>query len=564
MPRISKAYSPRSKTGCLTCRRIKCDETKPNCLKCSSTGRKCDGYENRISLVPSSHYRLPISRASPGITGSEREIRSFQFFYERTVPSLAGYCGSEFWSRLVLQVSQHEKPVWHAIVALGAKHETFERMPVLSFKHSVHDTFALKEYLMAIRALLGPMDRSSFDSSVQSANDTSGTLTVDVCLISCILFICFEILSSHYVAALNHIRSGIKILEGVYYDPDTGTYRHPFLNPSTASSLEIENLRKIFIRLHIQAWTLTRADVDDRSMDVIQSMGAFPTQVPQSFSSLTEARDVYEYFNYVMRGEYNKMISTATASQASDLYDFGQRCMSLFGEWSGALDRFERDRGPSLTTKERIGLKILQIHRCEQAMLLEQHASGMTDSNRWDRYNSIFQEITSLAASVVELSGESGSAPSTPLGQVKFKPNFSLDMGIIAPLYNTATLCRDPLIRRRAVDILRSASRQEGAINSYMWAIAAEKVIALEESVAAEVGLGYDGVAAAALDVSAGQRRQSITRCSEVPDNARFSYAYPKFDIASMEVSLTVEREMGGQMNIPLPAMTAMLDAEGR
>lgn len=94
------------------------------------------------------------------------------------MPSLAGYCGSGFWNRLVLQASQHEKSVWHALIALGSLHEQFESdrlIPGLWFSRTGHDAFAVQEYVFAIRALL------------------DGGLSVDVCLISCILFACFEV-----------------------------------------------------------------------------------------------------------------------------------------------------------------------------------------------------------------------------------------------------------------------------------------------------------------------------------------------------------------------------------
>ncbi|EPY50772.1 transcription factor Moc3 [Schizosaccharomyces cryophilus OY26] len=43
-----KPVKRRTKTGCLTCRRrrIKCDETKPFCVNCSKSNRKCEGYPN--------------------------------------------------------------------------------------------------------------------------------------------------------------------------------------------------------------------------------------------------------------------------------------------------------------------------------------------------------------------------------------------------------------------------------------------------------------------------------------------------------------------------------------
>lgn len=140
------------------------------------------------------------------LSGSDRENRCFQFFYERTVPSLAGYCGSEFWNRFVLQVSQHEKSVWHALIALGSLHENFEndqQIPGLWLSRYGQDNFALQEYVTAIRALLGSADAHSPDKA------GSTKLTVDVCLISCMLFACFEVRSPGFalhLAALTMLR----------------------------------------------------------------------------------------------------------------------------------------------------------------------------------------------------------------------------------------------------------------------------------------------------------------------------------------------------------------------
>ncbi|KAH3001521.1 hypothetical protein KXV73_001875, partial [Aspergillus fumigatus] len=52
----------RSRRGCLTCkvRRVKCDEEKPTCCRCRSTGRKCDGYASPSSGTPRQSSELRI------------------------------------------------------------------------------------------------------------------------------------------------------------------------------------------------------------------------------------------------------------------------------------------------------------------------------------------------------------------------------------------------------------------------------------------------------------------------------------------------------------------------
>lgn len=63
--RIRKAHN-KVRTGCLTCkiRRKKCDETWPACTRCTSTGRKCDGYATPISQPAANPYEVQDS-ASP-------------------------------------------------------------------------------------------------------------------------------------------------------------------------------------------------------------------------------------------------------------------------------------------------------------------------------------------------------------------------------------------------------------------------------------------------------------------------------------------------------------------
>ena len=49
-------------------------------------------------------------------------------------------------------------------------------------------------------------------------------------------------------------------------------------------------------------------------------------------------------------------------------------------------------------------------------------------------------------------------------------------------MYDIACRCRDPYIRRRAVNVLRIAARQEGIYSSSLAATIAESVIAIEEA----------------------------------------------------------------------------------
>lgn len=60
-------------------------------------------------------------------------------------------------------------------------------------------------------------------------------------------------------------------------------------------------------------------------------------------------------------------------------------------------------------------------------------------------------------------------------------PRFTFDAGIIMPLYFTASRCRDPLLRRQAIEVMLNPSRQEGCWESTTAVKIAERVIWIEE-----------------------------------------------------------------------------------
>lgn len=173
-----------------TVRRVKCDEAKPACLRCTSTGRKCDGYSYELdkSPAPGSTGDIVVRTSVKSDLvvnpfGTERERRSWDFFCIKSVSHLSGFYGSEFWGRLVLQAAHHDQGIRHALIALSSVHERYERQhefPCFSFEDDGSVQFALKQYNLAIQRLISP---SSKDQQ---------TLP-DVHLVSCIIFICIEV-----------------------------------------------------------------------------------------------------------------------------------------------------------------------------------------------------------------------------------------------------------------------------------------------------------------------------------------------------------------------------------
>ncbi|PPJ58207.1 hypothetical protein CBER1_02619 [Cercospora berteroae] len=85
--------------------------------------------------------------------------------------------------------------------------------------------------------------------------------------------------------------------------------------------------------------------------------------------------------------------------------------------------------------------------------------------------------------------------------------SFAMGQGILLPLYLVALKCRDQLVRRRALQLLRRVRVQEGMLDSDTLAICAAYAVALEERSAKERGYLKD---------------DHVLTYEDVPESARF------------------------------------------
>ena len=173
---------------CLLVRRVKCDEAKPCCHACLSTGRKCDGYGPNMAALPDlSSVLFGALNLSPSLRllRTERERESFYFFRQKTAPQLSGFFEDDFWERLLLQAAHHEPSLRHAILALGSLHANCEldNCSTMQNHNNIKDDFALKNYNQAINMLVKPLSQESH--------------AIDVFLICSILFACLEVSRSY-------------------------------------------------------------------------------------------------------------------------------------------------------------------------------------------------------------------------------------------------------------------------------------------------------------------------------------------------------------------------------
>ena len=204
-----------------------------------------------------------------------------------------------------------------------------------------------------------------------------------------------------------------------------------------------------------------------------------------SFYTIEQAKNIFEYGHCLHTTSLAAQQSGNPVHFPANIEAHKEDFATLLSKFSLALQAFVNSNSPSFTPKEEIAIAILQLHTLSNYVLLRLGQLPPTRSS-WDTFMPQFEEMLILAEKIVSSTSSSNDHGSKTI-------TFCSDMGFIIPLYNMIMQCRDPMIRRKAIALLRSTSRQEGLWNSLLIAKAAERIIEIEESEAEEVKACTDG-----------------------------------------------------------------------
>jgi hypothetical protein len=442
-------------------RRVKCDEVQPNCQRCTSTGRTCDGYDKRSTpTTPTSGTIVGNSIAS--FTGSVsgtmgiQERRSFDFFCSETVPSIAGFFGSSAWN-LVLQACSREPAVSQAVVALGALHERASmslQSSNVDGQRAIQTSFPLRQYSRALAVLRRYLS-------------TAKGLDLNIILICALIHVSIEVIQNNYTNAVVHLENSLQLLRQSSRHIQSATPDYSSQH-SQLETVEVDSdLARAFLRLDLQASTY----LGMRAPAIAGNDSAYA--MPARFSSICQAKDVLDSFTGQL---YSLIRTTVEEYRYRKDEDIPLEAVVQVAHLKQALDlwdeRFEKYLGRStskFSRQEQLVINVLLINH--KINTIEAATCTHHESRIFDQFDTIFDEIVTLAATVI-------------LARSATSPNvlkFSLDVGVIHPLYWTAIKCREPWIRQRAMSLLRSITFQEGVWDSAAQARIAEVAIAREQ-----------------------------------------------------------------------------------
>lgn len=421
----------------------------------------------------------------------------FTFFQHHTAGYLATLFDQE-WKPLVLSAAEQNNGIFHASLAIASMHRTL--LSSQSKSRLDDDGYAVKQYTCALRRL------------AVNARRSDEVAAVDVMLTACVLFIGFEViiigtalmrhmLISHqgmrrnYGVALDHIRSGVRILQEYQ--------NHPLYTKAERTMIPLKMFVPAFVRLERQLQELTGSAPSPLLQGLTarqEAAGYFQyertgPQPLHHFSSLNNAwlrfhqiwhamiswasnADHYDWFSHlgdVPRDFFKPSVPIPALEQRNVEFS---RDLEL---WSLGFEDLKRRQANDVTRREASIYALLGCYALFATTVI-----GATSSRGllWDDYRDAYEQVLGFCRTVIdyELFESEASIGHVPKLIVinRYHPNtestkkdasasardgscpLTFDMGICSVLLQVIIKCRDARLRLAAIKLLEDYPRLEG------------------------------------------------------------------------------------------------------
>lgn len=459
-----RTCTTRTRGGCVTCkhRRKKCDEQRPICGNCVSSRRICQGYDDPFRLVNKVTWgrldrALQAPPFSPGfqLAGESNEHRIASFH------CLSGAIFSHIDQNLVYEVlrrntSQHS--IQHALLALSVQLEAFSRNHRMRDIDHMNIVYSLNHYGKSLRGV-----HNSLESNMHIEQKIETLFALS-------LIISYELLRGDGPAALAHLQGALCVLSTSAKPP----------SPKGEESAVVEALNVLFLRLEVGALSFAGAlspRISTSSLDCV-SQRAEHDLVKARFPEIRAFQAIRTKFLCLKFRSLQAMGYNTADNRPVSFYGQGSHeknqnlreavlvdlryWLQLF---QPALDTVASPRPSDDAMDPRIIKEclILHIHYLILVTLISSFCPEPRET-AFDAFEASFDTLIGHARTLV----------------IKDQHClFTLDMGLIEPLYLTVLKCREPSQRLLALKLL-SSCRQEGAWDGPLMTSIAQQAISIE------------------------------------------------------------------------------------
>ncbi len=370
----------------------------------------------------------------------------------RSAATAGGFLPADFWERHVLQVAYSEPAVRTATTALGALHRSWELLTIDMTTSTTDSTVTRASHLLE-SARFASLAVDFYSRALRLGRAVQTTTSM---LVLSLVLAAVSNFTGRWADSRMHIASGQRLLSQIRVNGGM----------TDETSCVADSLARL--QLQGEAFSDDTAPYLYHDTDVFDEDLAKPQNM--SFESLNEsATHLYKMGGRiaVLAERYtDKDLSAEDAAREREIAQQMKAWETSFGSY---LNRLE----PAEFQKQELALLAIKLLHAQGRMWLRAGFSG--PETRWDACLPHFERIIALSSTLLYR-----TRPLAPSA-------VSVDMGLVMPLYVSASRCRHPALRRRLITLLHNSNRNEGMWNSFALTTAAMKIAMLEEE-----GLGIN------------------------------------------------------------------------
>lgn len=366
---------------------------------------------------------------------AQRERRAFEYYFYRGASSIAGALDLRFWKDTVLQLSRSEPAVWDAVIAISALYETptpsLDPVPKGGEKNEALSWYSRS--MMSVRKLI----------EQNRANQ-------EIAIVTCVLYICIEIMQGHMSEALQLYEQGVSLI-----------YELRASSATRASFLE-DTIIPLFFRMGTAALSTAGVPVVKDLFALVDHRGdtGFFT-VEAARAALAPLTRESLLFRWEAGAHILEVGSVVNVS--AEIFACQQSLLSRLEDWYSSFT------GLANSQTDPIYQSAISTLRTFHAAIYIILSTCLTQrETAFDNYLPHFRAIVDHASQAL--------ATSTTDTQT----SFTFESGVGQPLFFTAISCRDPILRREALSLLRRVP-QEGFFQCEPRVASAEEYIRMEE-----------------------------------------------------------------------------------
>ncbi|KXH31785.1 C6 zinc finger protein [Colletotrichum simmondsii] len=390
---------------------------------------------------------------------------------------------TKLWNNYIIPLGYYSHSVKYALIGLGLSHRAF----LDGYSHASKVTedqdfasLAMSYYGKALKSTLADSENLS-------------TTSIRISLVSCLVFVCFEIIEGRYDKAIQHLRGGSRILGSIREAVESLEMNGAgALSPSqlclaeTASKYfdQLSDIALMFSCIGVDTAYLLEAEVTP-DLDFFLRSSAVPEPSENDpFKTLDEARlelhRVEKALGSIIGFNFRQTPPLYWASIQDlpgdmspfedEVFEAWMKARYRLDKWSARVDLSIKiwESDPSLPPEALKEAQVMTFIQNDWKLIIKQCETSTIDTIPPAIWRTMLDRAGAFCPSEEEKSQQ--------------LPHFNIAADTIPPLVVVATFSRDPEVQSSAISLLYSMKRREGMWDSREIASILESINAVRAS----------------------------------------------------------------------------------